>query len=134
MKCFIQIIINNKIEIKLRMPLDLQRLDFLSCYIYKMIVVFICYKIRKEISMSMDLIEKSFFDTISLFIDSSDVALIKETNSFSKVNIDSITFVSIIVELENIYGFEFDEEFLFIDKWSDVKSIINYILKTIKKA
>jgi len=46
---------------------------------------------------------------------------------------DSITFIKIVVELEETFNIEFDDEMLLITKFPSVKSMIEYVeLKTTK--
>ena len=47
------------------------------------------------------------------------------------LNIDSITYIKIVVQIESIFSFEFDDENLIITKFSDVNSMIDYILHKI---
>lgn len=43
------------------------------------------------------------------------------------ISIDSITFINIIVTLETIFNFEFDDEMLLITKFPTIKSMIEYV-------
>jgi len=43
------------------------------------------------------------------------------------VGIDSITFITIIVSLEEKFGFEFDNEMLLITAFPTIKSMVDYV-------
>jgi len=72
-------------------------------------------------------IQKKAFNTII-----SNLGLIVDGNIsletvFTDIGLDSITFVKIIVDLENEFKFEFDHEKLLLNEFTTVKSMIGYI-------
>ncbi len=72
-------------------------------------------------------IQKNIFNTIiSCIIErvSDNISLDMDLNS---AGINSITFVSTIVALENKFDFEFDDEMLVITKFPTLKSMIKYV-------
>ena len=49
----------------------------------------------------------------------------------SDLSLDSLSFISIIVEIENLYNIEFDIETLDIKTWNTVGDIIEYVMRNI---
>ena len=48
-------------------------------------------------------------------------------SSFISLGMDSISFIKIIVDLEEKFGFEFDVENIILSAYPDVKTLISYI-------
>ena len=48
-------------------------------------------------------------------------------DEFSQSDIDSITFIKIVVALENAFDFEFDDEKLLITEFPTFRSIVEYV-------
>ena len=61
---------------------------------------------------------------ISEKISSKSILLDMELDS---LNINSITFIEIIVSLETEFDFEFDDEMLLFAKFPTVKSMVEYV-------
>lgn len=76
-------------------------------------------------------IGKKIFDTLVSVIDFKECDITLETE-LSNINIDSITFIKIVVALENEFDFEFDDDMLAIIKFPTIKSLITYIESMIK--
>lgn len=77
-------------------------------------------------------VQRRAFEVIKSTLDynAGDVTL--KTN-LGEVGIDSITFVALVVALENEFDFEWDNEMLLLTAFSTVKSIIDYVeLETFK--
>lgn len=53
--------------------------------------------------------------------------LIDDDDSMSFLNISSIQFINLVVELEAFFNIEFDDEFLSFDKYLSFTSICKYI-------
>ena len=53
--------------------------------------------------------------------------LIDDDDSMSFLNISSIQFINLVVELEAFFNIEFDDEFLSFDKFLSFTSICKYI-------
>jgi len=49
-----------------------------------------------------------------------------DTN-FQNVDLDSITFIKVVVALESEFDFEFDDEMLLITKFPTVMSMVKYV-------
>ena len=47
----------------------------------------------------------------------------------SDLSLDSLSFISIIVEIESLFNIEFDIETLDIKTWSTVGDIIEYVMR-----
>lgn len=58
---------------------------------------------------------------------------INEDDNFSQSDVDSITFIKIIVALESAFDFEFDDEMLLITKYPTVKFMIKYVESRVNK-
>lgn len=43
------------------------------------------------------------------------------------ISLDSITFIKMVVALEETFNFEFDDEMLLIIKFPTIKSVIEYV-------
>lgn len=57
-----------------------------------------------------------------------DVSDIKEDSSLvDDLAFDSISFVSMIIMIEDVYSFEFDEEYISLEKLKTVKNVAEYI-------
>ena len=79
---------------------------------------------KKEIKKGLENIQKKALKIIVTNINSktkSDITM------FSSIDVDSITFITIIVELEKEFDFEFDDEMLLITKFPTVKSMVEYV-------
>jgi acyl carrier protein len=48
-------------------------------------------------------------------------------SDFSSIGLDSLTFIQLIVVLEETFGFEFDDEVLLITGFPTVKSMVEYV-------
>lgn len=46
--------------------------------------------------------------------------------SLYDISVDSITFIQIIVNIEEAFSIEFDDEMLLYESFSDVQSIVDY--------
>jgi len=66
------------------------------------------------------------FDVIKVIKDTLNKE-ISQVDSFSQLDIDSITFIKIVVALESEFDFEFDDEMLLITKFPTVKTMIEYV-------
>lgn len=61
-----------------------------------------------------------------------DLDKISNETEFAKVEIDSITFIKIVVAIEREFGFEFDDEKLLITEFPTIKSMISYIDRKVR--
>ena len=59
-------------------------------------------------------------------ITSEKSIIIKVDSSFADI-IDSITFIKIVVALEEMFNFEFDDEMLLLTAFPTIKSMIEYV-------
>jgi acyl carrier protein len=65
----------------------------------------------------------------------NELSLSKDINSlniydkFSDIGLDSVNFVKLIVYIEDEFCFEFDDEYLNLDLFDDLNSMIVYINK-----
>lgn len=56
-----------------------------------------------------------------------DMAVDTDSN-FTVMGVDSITFIKIIVALEQEFGFEFDDEMLLFSAFPTIETMINYVI------
>ena len=54
--------------------------------------------------------------------------------TFDKIELDSIGFVTIIVEIETNYEIEFDDENMLINNYRSIGDFVEYVKKKITKA
>lgn len=57
----------------------------------------------------------------------ADEQLLSEESTFDEISIDSITFVDMIVELEDKYHIQFDDEELNIYGWNKIQDFIDIV-------
>ena len=62
----------------------------------------------------------------------SDACALKEDNitfetNLGDISLDSLTFIEVIVRIEQEFGFEFDDEDLNIDDWGTIGDVIHYV-------
>lgn len=77
-------------------------------------------------------IRSRIIDVISKFAEENKTAenakqLLLKTNDLSTMNLNSISFVKLLVELENECNMEFEDEFLDYNKFKSLDSICQYI-------
>lgn len=75
-------------------------------------------------------LEQKILDTIKEALD-KDWALINSDMGFSESGIGSISFVRMIVALEDAFGFEFDADMLVMTEFENLQSLINYVKRKI---
>ena len=71
--------------------------------------------------------QQIIFDTIKANFDEEQFSNISLDTEMLSVGIDSITFITIIVSLEEKFGFEFDNEMLLITAFPTIKSMVDYV-------
>lgn len=70
--------------------------------------------------------QKKVLEVILSVLDSKIDDITLETE-FSGAGVDSITFITVVVALENEFNFEFDDEMLLITAFPTIKSVIEYV-------
>lgn len=58
---------------------------------------------------------------------------IKPFDTFQSLNIDSLAFIEMIIEFENHFNIQFDEDFLLQEAYVNVESLTNYIFSLFNK-
>lgn len=48
------------------------------------------------------------------------------------LNIDSLGFIELIIEIENTFNITVDDDYLLMDAYPDVKSVLEYVTKAIR--
>ena len=61
-----------------------------------------------------------------------DACALKEDNitfetNLGDISLDSLTFIEVIVRIEQEFGVEFDDEDLNIDDWGTIGDVIHYV-------
>lgn len=62
-----------------------------------------------------------------VLLDEQDVKIVTCKQVLSEIGINSVHFIAIIVRAEIEFDIEFEDDFLSIDKFTDVDSIADYI-------
>ncbi|MGE5631459.1 MAG: acyl carrier protein [Caulobacteraceae bacterium] len=75
-------------------------------------------------------IEKKVLDIVIRYLGDDESSCESIKNNLSEV--DSITFIKIVVSLENEFDIEFDDDMLSVAKFLTIKSIAEYIESKIK--
>ncbi|MDD2261847.1 MAG: AMP-binding protein [Clostridia bacterium] len=70
---------------------------------------------KRAFEVIIDNLSEKVTDNVSLNMD------------FNSIGLDSITFIKIIITIEDEFGFEFDDEMLLITKFPTVKSMVEYV-------
>ena len=71
-------------------------------------------------------IEQKIFETIKYNLDGAVFKNIKMNTILSDIGIDSITFTTIVISLEDEFDFEFEFDMLAFTAFPDIKSIVEY--------
>lgn len=71
--------------------------------------------------------DKEIFSVIEKNIDKTIFDSINMETDFCSIGIDSITFIKVVVELENTFNFAFDDEKLLLSCFPTIKSMIEYV-------
>lgn len=77
-------------------------------------------------------IQKKAFEVIVSNLKKISLDNVSLDTDFSSVGLDSITFITMIVSLEDEFDFEFDDEMLLITKFPTIRAMIEYIKTKIK--
>jgi len=101
--------------------------------------VFECIEIKDDIvtstdasSVEMSNIQKQALEVISSNLDTKVSSEVTIDLTFSSIGLDSITFIKIIVALESVFDFEFDDEMLLITKFPTIGTMIDYVQSKIE--
>lgn len=76
-----------------------------------------------------DLIDETIISVLKYTVQKD--SLTEETNMLNDLNLDSFAYVQLIVDLENMLGFEMDDEILDIEAMQIYKDFVNAILKKV---
>lgn len=50
------------------------------------------------------------------------------------LNVDSLSFIELLIELENTFGFTFDEDFLLMGAYPNVGTVVTYVLGAVSSS
>lgn len=96
--------------------------------------VFECVEIKSDeitsyssVSNKLTDTEKRIFKVILSNVQEDPADFITVDTKFSSTGIDSISFIKTIVALEEEFGFEFDDDMLYIDKFPSIQTMIEYV-------
>ena len=64
---------------------------------------------------------------------SESVQNMTKEDLLTKIGINSLNFLRLIVAVEDTFGFEFDNDYLDLNQFSDVQSLITYIESNIEE-
>lgn len=79
----------------------------------------------------MDIIKKKVFDVINSNLEKVTIKQEHIDSDLTILGMDSIVFIRIVVELEEVFEIEIPDEYLFIPEMNTVGKIINIILSII---
>ena len=54
-------------------------------------------------------------------------------DEFQSIGIDSIAFIKLVVDIEETYGFEFDDEMLTFEAVPNLNTLINYVASKVNE-
>ena len=73
----------------------------------------------KDLSKDMN---AQIIQIISTYMDITDLSM-----SFANLGINSLSFIELLVALENEFEFEFDDDMLLIEEFPTVKDLVDYV-------
>lgn len=50
------------------------------------------------------------------------------------LNVDSLGFIELVIELENAFGVQFEDDHVFVAAYPDVQSLVDYVAGTAPRA
>ena len=65
--------------------------------------------------------------TLNIIKEISQMDEVNIDMDFESLNLNSISFITMVVQIEIAFDFEFDDEMLLVTKFPTVKSIIEYV-------
>lgn len=79
--------------------------------------------------MTTENIKKELINLMSiLFTDNGfDVDIIEYTDLIDDLDMDSITFISLIVEIESLFNIQIPDDFLLMDNFKNINDIIKVV-------
>ena len=79
-------------------------------------------------------IENKIKDIVSLHVDVAlDTHKIQDNDFLDVLGINSINFMRIVIEIEEMYGFEFDVDMLGFDVYSNFGDFVKYVKKIVSE-
>lgn len=80
---------------------------------------------KESFTSQSERIEEKILSVIERYCDRNNEISLK--SELSALGLDSITYITIIVTLEEEFGFQFDDEMLLYTAFTDVESLISYV-------
>ncbi len=71
--------------------------------------------------------QKKALDIILSSMDERFTNNVSMDSDFTTIGLDSITFIKIVVSLESEFDFEFDDDMLFVTKFPNIKTMVEYV-------
>ena len=65
--------------------------------------------------------------TLNIIKEISQMDEVNIDMDFESLNLNSISFITMVVQIESAFDFEFDDEMLLITKFPTVRSIVDYV-------
>jgi acyl carrier protein len=89
------------------------------------------YNVIGELSIhsGLDEIQKRIYDIIRNILSEQSFNDVNLETKFTEIGLDSITYVKLIIALEQEFQVEFSDEILLLSGFSTVKSLIEYLIK-----
>ncbi len=79
--------------------------------------------------MKREEIEEKLCEIIKEILEEQETSSVTCEDTLSEIGLNSIHFISIIVQSEVEFDIEFEDDFLSLDKFTNVSSIVDYILQ-----
>ena len=90
-------------------------------------------RIENLVDKPLSEIEKNILNVINNKLE-NEIGDADIYTDYLEIGVDSITFIQIIVELESIYDFEFEDSMIIMDENnSNIKTLIDYVESQIQK-
>lgn len=84
--------------------------------------------------MKNEEIRKKLFEVISNTLELENISqYITQEGVFADINIDSITYIKVVIAIEDQFGIEFDDDMLDFEQFNSVDVLVHYISENIKE-
>jgi acyl carrier protein len=83
-----------------------------------------------------DIYPQALYDRIAIYLLDSigrisvpvtDAIEIKLSDSLAEMNLDSLSFIELIIGIENTFGVQFEDEMVSVAAFADIEALANYV-------
>lgn len=82
---------------------------------------------ESSIDLNMSEIEKKVLEIFKSVIENNMISDFNLDTALSDIALNSLSFMKVIVQLEDDFDIEFDDEMLWTEEFTNIKSVVNYI-------